>query len=357
MDQFSATIAELAEMVGGVVEGESDMLITGVAVVEDAEEGDLVIADRDPYFSKAMTSAACCILTGHNSGHSKNGKSLLRTDNPQEAFMKLLKVYGGEEILPKSGIATGAVVEEDVTLGENVSIGANCFVGRGSVIGSGTVIYPNAYVGEQVVIGKDCRIYPNVTIYRSCCIGNRVTLHAGGVIGGDGFGFKSCGESGLLKYPHIGSVEIGDDVEIGANSTIDRAKTGKTVIGSGTKIDNLVHIAHNVKIGKNCVVVAQTGVAGSAHIGDGVTLAAQSGVKDHVDIGSSAVIAARSGVIGNVQSGAVVSGFPARDHRHEMRVEAARLHLPEMMKRLRALEKEIKSLRGQDVTGREDEIE
>lgn len=357
MNQFAATIAELARMVDGVVEGESDTQITGVAVVEDAEQGDLVIADRNPYFTKAMNSPACCILTGRDCGSATNGKSIIRTDNPQEAFMRLLEVFGGEEITPKSGIAAGAVVEENVELGQNVSIGANCFIGQGTVIGTGTVIYPNAYVGEQVTIGTDCRIFPNVTVYRNCCIGSRVTLHAGGVIGGDGFGFKSCGESGLLKYPHIGSVEIGDDVEIGANSTIDRAKTGKTIIGSGTKIDNLVHIAHNVKIGKNCVIVAQTGVAGSAHIGDGVTLAAQSGVKDHVDIGASAVIAARSGVIGNVQAGNVVSGFPARDHRNEMRVEAARLHLPEMMKRLRVLEKEVEMLRSHEVDRREDEIQ
>ncbi|MCL5103951.1 MAG: UDP-3-O-(3-hydroxymyristoyl)glucosamine N-acyltransferase [Armatimonadetes bacterium] len=341
----NTTAARIASLIDGDIEGNSGLAVDGVANVDDAEAGDVVLAEDAKFFRKALESKASCIICGVDVARPCDGKCVIKVARPAEAFARVLDYFRGEELVPAVGIGVGAVVEEGVRLGENVAIGANCFIGRGASLGDGCVAFPNVYVGESVTIGEGTKIYPGVTIYPKCRIGKRVILHAGAVIGADGFGYKPSA-NGLMKFPHAGIVEIGDDVEIGANSTIDRAKTGATVIGIGTKIDNLVHIAHNVKLGSNCVVVALSGVAGSVEIGNGVTLAAQTGIKDHVRIEDGAVIAARAGVIGNVGKGATVSGFPARDHRSEKRVEAARLHLPDILERLRALEREVKKLQG-----------
>lgn len=339
------TVRELAALIGGDIEGSADISISGVASVTDARPGDVVLADNERFFELAAKSDASCIIAGRGMNALNNGKAVIRVDNAAEAFVGVLEFFREKELQPEAGIGPGAVVEKDVSLGANVAVGANCYIGSGTIIGDGCVLFPNVCIGNDVQIGEGCRIYPGTVIYSRCKIGNRVILHAGVVIGADGFGY-TCSGQGLTKYPHAGTVEIGDDVEIGANSAIDRAKTGATVIGKGTKIDNLVHIAHNVKIGESCVIVALSGVAGSVEIGNGVTLAAQTGVKDHVRIEDGAVVAARAGVIGNVSKGSVVSGFPARDHHLEKRVEAARLHLPEILQRIRALEDQLRELRG-----------
>ncbi|MHB9035292.1 MAG: UDP-3-O-(3-hydroxymyristoyl)glucosamine N-acyltransferase [Armatimonadota bacterium] len=336
--------AEIAALVGGTIEGDCSATIFGVASVDEAEPGDVVLAENVRFFAKAAKSAASCIVAGLDVGSVLIGKSVIRVAEPTEAFIKILELFRGEEARPDVGIGCGAVVEQGVVLGRDVAIGANCFVGRGASLGDGCILFPNVYIGENVAIGEGSKLYPGVAIYANCRIGRRVTLHAGAVIGADGFGYRPSSR-GLIKFPHIGIVEIGDDVEIGANSTIDRAKTGMTVIGSGTKIDNLVHIAHNVKIGSHCVVVGLSGIAGSVEIGNGVVLAAQTGVKDHVRIEDGAVVAARAGVIGNIDKGITVSGFPAREHRSEMRAQAARQRLPEILARLRELEKEVAKLR------------
>lgn len=353
-EHMDITAGEIAKLVGGELEGSADVRVTGVASIDEAREGDVVMAEGRVFFERAASSPAACIVTGKDSPAANSSKTVIRVSDPGCAFAKILQLAAGTEELPKPGVAPGAAIEEDVSLGEGVAVGANCFVGRGARIGNGSVLFPNVCVGAGVTIGEHSKLYPGVTVYPGCTIGSRVILHAGVVIGADGFGYTCSGE-GLTRYPHVGTVVIGDDVEIGANSTVDRAKTGATSIGSGTKIDNLVHIAHNVTIGRNCVIVALSGVAGSVRIGDGVTLAAQTGVKDHVRIGDGAVLAARAGVIGDVADGAVVSGFPARDHRLEKRVEAARLHLPEILKRLRALEKELENLRGRGVSDSDDD--
>ena len=340
---MSITVADIAALVGGEVIGDPYRVIAGVASVSDAEDGDIVLAEDARYFGFAVKSDAACILTGLDELQC-DGKCAIKVRNPGAAFNRVLEHFGGSEALPPAGIGIGAVVEPDANLGENVAIGANCYIGHGATIGAGCVLFPNVYIGDGVSIGDGTKIYPGVTIYRNCRVGKRVILQAGVVIGADGFGYKP-GSCGLEKIPHIGSVEIGDDVEVGANSAIDRAKTGTTIIGNGTKIDNLVHIAHNVKIGSHCVIVALSGIAGSAEIGNGVTLAAQTGVKDHVKIEDGCVVAARSGVIGDLAKGSTVSGFPARDHRMEKRAQAARLHLPDILKRLGALEKELEKLR------------
>lgn len=338
------TVGELAKTLGGTICGDPNALVTGVNAVENAREGDVVLAENERFFEKAIASEATCIITTPEIGKCATNKSVILVENPGNSFIDVLELFRPEEFQPAEGVDSTAVLGREVKLGRKVCVGANVFIGDRTHIGDECVIYPNVYIGADVTIGEGCRIYPGVVVYSRCRIGNRVILHSGAVIGADGFGYRT-GPSGLRKIPQIGTVEIGDDVEIGANSTVDRAKFGATIIGSGTKIDNLVHIAHNVKLGRNCIIVALSGIAGSVQIGDNVTLAAQSGVKDNVRIGDGCVVAARAGVIGDLESGSVVSGFPARDHHVEKRAQAVWLRLPELLKRIKALEDEIKSLK------------
>ncbi|MFQ3549275.1 MAG: UDP-3-O-(3-hydroxymyristoyl)glucosamine N-acyltransferase [Armatimonadota bacterium] len=340
------TTSELCKAVNGVLIGDDSVSVTGVSSVEDAQFGDIVLAADKRYYEKALQSSAVCILTNNSIENSNTDKCIIKTQDPARAFVKILELFKDEAIDTPVGISDSAVIYPDANIGNNVSIGSNCVVSRGAKIGDNTILSAGVFIGSCVKIGNNCLLHPNCVVYNRCIIGNNVILHAGVVIGADGFGYIPSSE-GLVKYPHNGIVEIGDNVEIGANSAIDRAKTGKTIIGSGTKIDNLVHIAHNVKIGSNCIIVALSGVAGSVEIGNNVTLAAQSGVKDHIKIGDGAVLAARAGAIGDIPNGAIVSGFPARDHKLEKRAEAARLRLPDYIERLRVLEKEIEALKNE----------
>ena len=343
LEEMEITVEELARLVGGRVDGPADVVVFGVRGVGDADQGHVVLAENARFFKKAASSKASCILAARDVGEAIPGKSVIRVDEPSEAFIRILEHFRPQEALPRPGIAAGVVVGQGVQLGREVAIGAHCFVGDGAAIGDGCVLFPGVYLGAGVTVGPHTRIYPGVTVYPRCAIGSRVILHAGVIIGADGFGYRP-GSRGLVKIPQVGTVEIGDDVEIGANSTVDRAKFGATIIGSGSKIDNLVHIAHNVKIGRNCVIIALSGVAGSVEIGDNVTLAAQTGVKDHVRIEDGSVVAARAGVIGDVKAGSIVSGFPAREHSAEKRAQAAWLRLPDLMERIRVLERQVERL-------------
>lgn len=341
---METSVSQLAALIGAEVQGDPDVRVTGVGSVDEARPGDVVLASNARFLETALNSPAACVVASPELCCLGNGKAFLLVANPVEAFAGVLQHFRGTESVPRPGIGAGAVVDSSAGLGKDVAIGANCYVGQDAVIGDGCVLFPGSYVGDGVRLGADCRLYPNAVVYTGCILGDRVILHAGAVIGADGFGY-TCREQEHVKLPHAGIVEIGNDVEIGANSAIDRAKTGATVIGSGTKIDNLVHIAHNCKIGKNCAIVALVGIAGSVTIGDGVTLAGQAGVADHVTIEDGSVVAARAGVIGDLAKGSVVSGFPARDHRLEKRAQAARLHLPELVQRLKTLEAEVERLK------------
>ncbi len=338
------TAGELARRLGVALEGEAQTRITGIATVSDARSGDIVLAEGKKYFEQAMLSDAACVIVSSTAPERTSAKLIMRTDDPAGAFIRALELWRGQELSPVAGIAPTAVVAPDAVVGEGVSIGAGCCVASGSRIGDNVILYPNVYIDRDVTIGAGSRLYPGVAVYAGCTIGERFVAHANAVIGADGFGYR-CTDLGQQKFPHVGTVVIGNDVEIGANTTVDRGKTGATVIGDGTKIDNLVQVAHNVRIGRNCIVAALTGIAGSTHIGDNVTLAAQTGIKDHVSIGDGSVIAARSGVIGDLPAGSFVSGYPAREHAAQMRVEAAKLHLPELLRRVRDLEKEVERLR------------
>lgn len=348
--KMQATAAEIAELVQGTYEGPGDVVVKSITSVDRAVDGGLVLAENKKYFKRALDSKAVCILTGNGINAETGRKCIIRVDDPNSAFIKVLWHFKDSEGLPPVGIGPNVGVGKNVTLGSDIRVGANCILGDDAVIGDGCILFPNTYIGNGVKIGPECKIYTGVVVYQGCRIGRGVVLHAGVVIGADGFGYRP-GTEALVRIPHIGTVIIEDDVEIGANSAVDRAKTGATVIGRGTKIDNLVHIAHNVRIGSNCIIIALSGVAGSVEIGNNVTLAAQSGVKDHVQIGDGAVIAARGGVIGDVPGGCIVSGFPARDHRAEMKMEAAKLHLPEILKRLRTVEEELKKLQKENGCG------
>ncbi|MBP6962879.1 MAG: UDP-3-O-(3-hydroxymyristoyl)glucosamine N-acyltransferase [Armatimonadetes bacterium] len=334
------SVGELAGMVGGEVVGDPSVVIAGAADIEDACAGDIVFADSPKNLDDALASAAAAVIA-HPDAKSAS-KPLIRAANPKLSFARAISALTPEPERPV-GIDSTSRVGTGLKAGRDVSIGFNAFVGDDVTLGDGVWIHPYAYIGSNVSVGNGSVIRPMVAVLDNVTIGVGVTIHAGSVIGADGFGYIAVGGE-HIKIPQVGSVVIGDNVEIGANCTIDRARTGKTEIGSGTKIDNMVHIAHNVTIGRNCIIVAQTGISGSVEIGDRVMFGGQCGVADHVTIGDGAMMCARTGVIGDVPAGAFVYGFPARPHKDEMRVQAATRKLPELLKTVRHLEKRIRAL-------------
>lgn len=329
------TVAELAQHVEGAVEGDHAALIRGVSSIEEAEHGDIVFAENARYLNQASRSRASAIVAFLDA--TTADKPLIKVSDPRFAFHKILEVFSLPVNQPP-GIHPTAVIGDNTRIAADASIGPNATIADGAQIGARSVIMAGCYVGEGVEVGEGCTLYPNVTLYNGTRLGARVIIHSGTVIGSDGFGYTRIGDR-AYKVPHVGIVEIGDDVEIGANCAIDRSKTGSTVIGARTKIDNLVHVAHNVKTGTDCIIVAQVGVAGSVQLGRGVVLAGQAGIKDHVTIGDGATVMAQAGIFGDVDAGQMVSGYPARPHREKMRVEAAVANLPHYVKRIRALEK------------------
>lgn len=341
METARITVNDLAREIDGTVDGDGSLYITGVASLDEASLGDLVLADTESNLLHANDSAASAVIVSFSA--PKSSKTLIRTNNPRLAFAKALALFA-TETNPTPGIHNSAIIGERLLCGQDVSIGCGCFLGDDVCLGNRVVIHPQTYIGNGVTIGDNSIIYPGVCILQGTTIGSNCKIQSGTVIGADGFGYEYDGES-YIKIPHIGVVAIGDNVDIGANVTIDRAKTGRTEIGSGTKIDNLVHIAHNVKIGRDCIIAAFTGIAGSVKIGDGVIFGGQAGVKDHVSIGKASKIAARAGVIGDIPGGTVVSGFPARDHHEEKRAQAYIRRLPEMARKIKELEDELNEIR------------
>jgi UDP-3-O-[3-hydroxymyristoyl] glucosamine N-acyltransferase len=341
------TVEELAALVDGFVEGDGNVLIRGIANIEDARAGDVTFAENAKLLDTAARSDASAVIAPQNGPWI--AKPLIRVKNPRFAFAQVLRIFAPEPKIFK-GIHQTAVIGENPQFGDNVSIHANAVVGDGAKIGKNSVIYPFTYVGDNVTIGDNCVIYPHVTLHDNTEVGNGVVIHSGTVLGTDGFGYMFIDDR-HYKIPQIGRVIIEDDVEIGANVTIDKARTGSTTIGRGSKIDNLVHIAHNCTIGRNCVIVAQVGVSGSVTIGNGVILAGQAGIKDHVTIGDGVIVGAKSGVIGDLAPGSFVSGRYGRPHQSEMRKMVEMERLPGLQKRLKALEKRLAQLEGADKAG------
>ncbi|MCK8824562.1 UDP-3-O-(3-hydroxymyristoyl)glucosamine N-acyltransferase [Fuchsiella alkaliacetigena] len=335
-------LRELAELVGGRVVGENELEISGVGGVGDVQAGEITFAQTEEYFLKAEASPAAVIIVEED---FESAKTLLRVDNSRLAFAKIAQEFTPQ--LYKTGqIHKTAVIADDVELGSGVSIGPQVTIESGVQIGDNTTLAAGVYIGREVSIGNETLIHPQVVVEHGTQLGSEVVVQAGTVIGSDGYGFEST-EQGHYKVPQLGNVIIEDRVELGANVTVDRGATGDTVVGQGTKVDNLVHIGHNVKIGQNCLIVAQVGISGSVELEDWVTLAGQVGVVGHLKIGANTTIGGRSVVISDVPADSFYSGYPARDHKKEMRIKAARQKLPEMLKELRSLKKEVAKLRAQ----------
>lgn len=340
------TLAQVARLVEGQVIGATETALSGVASIEEAEAGDLVFAESSRFLAAALRSRATAVLTASELTAEIGAaeKPLVLVANPRLAFVRVLEAFAPRATAP-IGIHPTAQIGPDCRMGEEVSIGPNVVLGAGVTLGDRVVLGAGVSIGDGCTLGDDTILYPNVVLYRRVTVGKRCLLHAGCILGADGFGYIPVGPT-LRKVPQLGVVEIGDDVEIGANTCVDRAKTGATVIGSGTKLDNLVHIAHNVRVGQSCLIIAQVGIAGSTTLGNGIVLAGQAGVKDHVTIGDMARVGGQGGVVGNVAPGVTVSGYPARPHAEKMREYAAAAALPEYLKRIRALEKRLAELEG-----------
>jgi len=333
------TLREIAKRLGGSIKGDPHIVIYRIAPLEEAREGDLAFVDDEKLLPTAEKSGGAALLLKEGWETEKNA---IYVPHPRLALIKVLELFSRRS-KPLPGIHPTAIIEEGVKLGEALSIGAFCYIGTNSEIGDGTIIYPLSYIGENCKIGRNVLLYAQVTIYDNVEIGDNCIVHSGTVIGADGFGYVKEQDK-HLKIPHIGKVVIEEEVEIGANTAIDRATMGETRIGRGTKIDNLVQIAHNVKIGENSIIVAQVGISGSVKIGKDVTLAGQVGIADHIEIGDRATVAARAGVIGDVPSDSIYSGYPARPHAQQMRTLALLQRLPEIVKDLEEIEKKIDKL-------------
>lgn len=332
-------LSEIANLVNGILLGDGDIEISGVTNIEDAGATDIIFA-VPPHLDKAALSDAAAVIIPNSV--TDFAKPAIRVENPRVAFTELLKVFT-PIILVEPGVHPTAVVGKDVTLGKNTTIMAYAVIADHVKIGDNTVVYPHSYIGVESTIGSDSIIYPNVTVREYCQIGNRAILHSGAVIGSDGFGFNTV-NGRHQKVPQVGNVIIEDDVEVGANATIDRATTGSTLVKRGTKIDNLVHLAHNVVVGEDCFFVAQAGIAGSTKIGNHVTFAGQTGCAGHITIGDNCVFAARSALISDVPAGSFLAGFPAKPHKEWLRGEAGINKIPDLIKKIRDLEKRLNSI-------------
>jgi len=332
-------LKELALLVNGELKGDPDTDILGIAGIHDVKEGEITFLSDAKLLQECVHSKASCVLV--KDYIPDMNKPQIMVTNPQYAFAQLLGHFFPKP-LPAIGVSSLAFISPLAVMGKDVSIYPFAYVSDNVVIGRDTIIYPGVFIGEGSVIGDGCTLYAHVTVREKITVGNRVVIHSGSVIGSDGFGY--VWEGGRhYKIPQVGGVMIGDDVEIGANVTIDRATTGKTLIGRGTKIDNLVQIAHNVTIGEHSIIVAQVGIAGSSEIGNFVTLAGQAGIPDHVRIADGCIIGAQAGVIGNLSKG-VYLGSPAIPHRDWLKAAVLFSKLPELNRKIKELEEKITSL-------------
>jgi UDP-3-O-[3-hydroxymyristoyl] glucosamine N-acyltransferase len=332
-------LAEFSKIVNGSILGDPELEITGASGVREATKGDITFISSPKFLKYLDESKASCVIVKE----PIEGLSItqLIAANPHYAFARALEcLFPGQPV--ESGISDMATVSGKASVGKNVAILPFAYVSDDVSIGDGTVLYPGVFIGERTRIGSKCILYPNVTIRENVRIGDRVIVHSGTVIGSDGFGYVF--EKGAhYKIPQVGGVVVEDDVEIGSNVSIDRATIGDTIIGTGSKIDNLVQIAHNVKIGEKSLIIAQVGIAGSSEIGSFVTLAGQVGVADHLSIDSGAIVGAQSGIVGHLPKG-VFSGTPAIPHKDWLRSQVLFAKLPEMNKKMRELEERLNKL-------------
>ncbi len=337
---MNKTLKEIAQFIDGKIIGDEDITIRGICGIKEAKPGDITFVANSKYAPLIESTQASAVITSPEIKSSS--KTLVHARNPSLAFVKLVSLVAPEDIRPK-GIHPSAVIGKNVKIADNIAIGAYTVIEDGVFIDENSIIYPSCFIGHHSSIGKNCLIYPHVSIRERITIGNQVIIHSGTVVGSDGFGFAAI-EGLHQKIPQVGTVEIDDDVEIGANVTIDRARFDKTVIGKGTKIDNLVQIAHNVVIGENSVIVAQVGISGSTSIGKGVILAGQVGIVGHINIGDKVVVAAQSGVSKSIPAHTKVWGYPAKPFTFAKRVNACIQRLPQLYKTISQLQKRIEEL-------------
>lgn len=338
------TAKQIAELLQGEVEGDEQTLVNTFAKIEEGELGALSFLSNLKYASYLYETKSSVVLVNRDFSPEKPVQAtLIKVDNAYQSIAKLFSLY--ESTREKnSGISPLAHISESATIGENVYVGPFAYIGNGTEIMSGTQIYPLVSLDNNVKVGKDSIIYSHVTVYHDCVIGNNCILHSGSVIGADGFGFAPSAQ-GYTKIPQIGIVELEDNVEIGANSCVDRATMGKTVIREGVKLDNMVQIAHNVEIGQNTVMSAQCGVAGSTKIGSWCMFGGQCGVAGHIRIGEKIVVGAQSGIAGHEKGGQSLMGYPAIEHGKFARSTVIFKKLPEIYKELDSLRKEVESLK------------
>jgi len=333
-------LKDIARILDGTIDGDEDTVISNISGIEDAKEGDITFVANPKYIKYIeQTNASAIVCSPDISSESKN---LLKVKNPYLAYAKAITFLNP----PRKETGTideRAFIGKDVKLGENVTIYPFAFIGDGSTIGDNTTIYPNCFLGRKVKIGNNTFLHPNVTIREECIVGNNVIINSGAIIGSDGFGFAPDGAK-KFKIPQLGIVQIDDDVEIGACTTIDRATMGKTWIKRGAKLDNLIQVAHNCTIGEDSIIIAHTGISGSTHIGDRVTMAGQSATAGHVKIGNDVTVGARGGIAVDVPPGQTVSGAPHMPHRDWLRSTLIFRKLPEMNQTIKELKKKITEL-------------
>lgn len=337
------TLSEVCKRVGVAFEGDGSLEIRGVASLDMAGKGDLSFLANLKYAPDAKSSKASALIVPEE-WEGTSSAALIRVKNPDEVFAKVSMLFYRPPPDPLPGVHATALVAEDVELGEGVCIGPYCVVEPGVRLGRGTVLRAHNYIGHACVIGEQSVLYPHVSVRENVQIGSRVIIHNGTVIGSDGFGYSVDRNGVRTKIPQIGTVVVGNDVEIGANVTIDRARFGKTVIGNGVKIDNLVQIAHNVVIGDHAVIVAQVGIAGSSSIGEKTILAGQAGISGHIRIGSGVIVGPQSGVTKDLPDGIHVLGQPAAPVQRMKRTHAAIMLLPRMKERLSELQERVRQL-------------
>ena len=347
------TARQIADLINGTIEGNADVAVSSFGKIEDAGAGQLAFLANPKYEDFIYSTNATIIIVNTTFQLEKEiSATLIRVPDAYSSFAVLLTAYSEMAKANLTGIEQPSVVDSTVTMGDNIYIGAFTYIGHNAVIGNNVKLYPQVYLGNNVTIGDDSILFPGVKIHHDCVIGSKVVIHAGSVIGGDGFGFAPQTDGSFKKVPQIGNVVIEDNVEIGANTTIDRATIGSTIIKSGAKLDNLIQIAHNVEVGNNTVIAAQSGVSGSARIGKNVMIGGQAGIVGHIQIADGSKINAQSGVGKSIKTpNTAVTGSPAYDYGQALRSQILSRNLPELEKRVKELEQMIQRLKSEKIIG------
>lgn len=340
---MKVTLETVAKAIDGTIVGDGSIEITGCAGIREARAGEITFLAHPRYEEFLEHTQASAVIVAENHRHTK--KTLIQNPNPYLAYLKAVRFFQGDASPPKPGVHASAVVAESAHVDPSAQIGPHVVIEDGASVGPRTSVQAGSYVGASAKVGADCTLYPNVTLREGCELMDRVIVHSGTVIGSDGFGFVRDGGA-YRKLPQVGNVVVEEDVELGSCVTIDRATTGTTRIGAGSKIDNLVQIAHNVQVGRNCIIVAQVGISGSTVLGNDVTLAGQVGIIGHIEIGSGVMVGAQSGVAKTVPPGEKMFGSPAQPLALAKRIEASIRNLPELIQTVRRLKRRVEELEG-----------